>query len=356
MIRWLRRYRPVPLFFVAFIATAIVTTSIVLLMNRAKADQQGIGPPMPGASHEGPLPDATDAEKDLATRLMSHVDAIAGRIGERNVWKYEQLQASVSYIEAELKLLGYTPARQTYDAEGKSVHNIDATLPGASKTVGEEIIIVGAHYDSVRHCPGANDNGTGVAATLELARLMKAADPPPARTVRFVFFVNEEPPFFQSPLMGSVVYAKRCTERKEKIVGMLSLETIGFFSDEKGSQRYPAPFDRYFPSIGNFIAFVGDSSAADLVSRCVGSFRSHTKFPSQGVAVKDTIDGIGWSDHWSFTREKFPALMVTDTAPFRYSQYHTAQDTPDRVNKERMARVVAGVARVISELAAEKKP
>jgi hypothetical protein len=346
-----RKLHPLRLFLISLVATALLTVG----MNRAKVDSRNLGPPMPGVSHEGPLPPLTEAEKDLVARLMAHVEMLGGKIGERNVWKPQQLEAAAAYIEAELTKSGYVPQRQTFQAEGQAVHNIEATLGGASKTAGDEIIVVGAHYDSVRGAPGANDNGTGVAATLELARLLKAADPKPARTLRFVLFVNEEPPFFHSPLMGSVVYAKRCAERKEKIVGMLSLETIGFFSDEAGSQQYPPPFDKHFPSTGNFIAFVGDTTAKDLVIRCVGSFRSHAKFPSQGVAVSDAIPGIGWSDHWSFTKEKYPALMVTDTAPFRYKQYHTAQDTPDRVNKERMARVVAGLQRVIDDLAGEKK-
>jgi hypothetical protein len=338
------------LFLITAFTTAAVTVGIVLLMERSRSNAMDLGPVMPGVSHEGALPPASDAEKDLGGRLMAHVEMLAGKIGERNVWKLQQLDAAAAYIEAELKKSGFTPERQTFEAEGHPVHNIEATFAGASKEIDGEILIIGAHYDSVRGAPGANDNATGVAATLELARLLKSADPPSARTIRFVFFVNEEPPFFHSPLMGSVVYAKRSAERKEKIVGMVSLETIGFFSDEAGSQKYPPPFDKHFPSTGNFIAFVGDTSAADFVTRCVGSFRSHTRFPSQGVAVADSIPGIGWSDHWSFTKQKFPALMVTDTAPFRYKQYHTAQDTPDRVNAEKMARVVAGLQRVIAEL------
>jgi Zn-dependent M28 family amino/carboxypeptidase len=305
---------------------------------------------MPGKSFGGSLPPLTDAERQLGDRLKAHVRMIGGTIGERNVWKYDKLEAAAAYIEGELKKLGYDPGRQPYEAGGKTVRNIDATLPGSgSGAPANEIVVVGAHYDSVRGAPGANDNGTGVAATLELARLLK--DGKPARTIRFALFVNEEPPFFHTELMGSVVYAKRSRKRGEKVVGMLSLETIGFYSDEKGSQQYPPPFNRYFPDTGNFIAFVGDDSAAEFVARCVGSFRRHTKFPSEGGALPDTIEGIGWSDHWAFTREGYPALMVTDTAPFRYRHYHTAEDTPEKVDYDRTARVTAGVARVVEELA-----
>lgn len=303
---------------------------------------------MPGRSFAGPLPPLTDAERELSGRLKAHVGMLGGTIGERNVWKYDALEAAAGYIEAQLKRFGYEVGRQEYEAEGKAVRNIDATLPG--EKADAEVVVVGAHYDSVRGAPGANDNGTGVAAVLELAQLLKA-NPPGGRAVRFVLFVNEEPPFFHTPLMGSVVYARRCKERGEKIAGMLSLETIGFYSDEKGSQHYPPPFDRFFPDTGNFITFVGDTGARDLVSRCVGSFRGHTQFPSEGAAVPDAIEGVGWSDHWAFTRAGYPALMVTDTAPFRYRHYHTAADSPDKVDYDRTARVVAGLARVTAELA-----
>jgi hypothetical protein len=310
---------------------------------------------MPGQSYAGPLPPMTDAERQLSAGLKTRVLTIGGSIGERNVWKYDKLEAAAGYIEGELKKLGYEPDRQTYAAGGKAVRNIDTTLRGSgSGASADEVVIVGAHYDSVRGAPGANDNGTGVAATLELARLLK--DSSPARTVRFVLFVNEEPPFFQTGLMGSVVYARRCRQRGEKIVGMLSLETIGFYSDERGSQQYPPPFNRYFPDTGNFIAFVGDDSAAEFVTRCVGSFRTHTKFPSEGGALPDEIEGVGWSDHWAFTRQGYPALMVTDTAPFRYRHYHTAGDTPDKVDYDRTARVTAGVTRVVEELAGASRP
>jgi hypothetical protein len=151
--------------------------------------------------------------------------------------------------------------------------------------------------------------------------------------------------------MGSVVYARRCRQRNEKIVAMLTPETIGCYADEDGSQKYPGLLGMFYPKVGNFIAFVGESSATALVERCVESFRRHTKFPSEGGAAPESIEGVGWSDHWSFSRQNFPALMITDTAPFRYPHYHTAQDTPDKIDYDRTARVVAGIARVVRELA-----
>lgn len=332
----------------------------------------------PGESFAGKLPPLTDAERASSGRLRAHVEALAGRIGERNVFQPEALEAAAVYLEAELTALGFTVGRQPYDCNGKQVRNLDATLAGkaiggnaeavatrttATRTAtattqpaeaGPEWVVVGAHYDSVRGSPGANDNGSGVAALLEVARLLKAAGPPAGRSVRFVLFVNEEPPFFHGPQMGSVVYAKRCKDRGERVAAMLSLETMGCYSDVPGSQAYPPPMGRGLPVAGDFVAFVGDTSAKDLVRRCVGSFRSHTRFPSQGVSAPDQVQGISWSDHWYFARQGFPALMVTDTAKFRYSSYHTARDTPDKVDYDRLARVTAGVARVVSELAEAK--
>ncbi len=302
---------------------------------------------MPGRSFSGPLPPLTADETEVARRLKDHVQVLAGEIGERNCWHYEQLERAAQYVEQVFKQLGRAPARQEYLAHSKTFANIEIEVPGTSKA--DEIVVVGAHYDSVRGAPGANDNASGVAAVFEIARLLNERKF--ARTIRYVAFVNEEPPFFQTDDMGSVVYAKRCRQRGEKIVAMLTPETIGYYRDEKGSQKYPAILSMFYPKVGNFIAFVGESGAGDLVSRCVGSFRSHTKFPSVGGAAPASIEGVGWSDHWSFSRQGYPALMITDTAPFRYPHYHTTQDTPDKIDYDRTARVVAGLARVIGELA-----
>ncbi|MFQ5844315.1 MAG: M28 family peptidase [Planctomycetota bacterium] len=299
---------------------------------------------MPGRSHRGPLPALTAQESALAQRLRAHVEQLAGVVGERNVRRPDRLEAAARYIEDVWRRLGYEPRRQNHEVAGSAVSNVEVSLRG-----GEEIVVVGAHYDSVPGCPAANDNASGVAAMLEIARLLRGRRS--ARAVRFVAFVNEEPPFFQTPDMGSLVYARRARERGEKIAGMLSLETIGCYSDADGSQRYPFPFSLFYPGTGDFIAFVGNLGSRSLVRRCIASFRSHTRFPSEGAAVPGWIPGVGWSDHWSFWKAGYPAVMITDTAPFRYAHYHAPSDTPDRLDYERMARVTAGVARVVTEIA-----
>jgi Zn-dependent M28 family amino/carboxypeptidase len=199
--------------------------------------------------------------------------------------------------------------------------------------------------------PASPRRPTGVAATLALARRFAAAKP--ARTLRFVAFVNEEPPCFQTDTMGSAVYAKACREAGDDVRAMVSLETLGCYFDAPGWQQYPAPgLSLAYPSRGNYVAFVGNSASKALVREAVGTFRAHCAFPSEGTALPEWVPGVGWSDHWAFWREGFPALMVTDTAPFRYAEYHTARDTPDRIDYERLARVVSGLVHVVGRLAA----
>ncbi|WP_298436068.1 M28 family peptidase [Geobacter sp.] len=302
---------------------------------------------MPGTSHGGTLPPLTGGEAALRDRLRHHVETLAGRIGERNVWRFDALQAAAAYLAAELRSAGFRVTEHPYTAEGRRVANLETELAGTTRP--GEIVIVGAHYDSVIGSPGANDNASGCAALLEIARLL--AHRRPVRTLRFVFFVNEEPPFFKSGLMGSMVYASRCRERNENVVAMYSLETIGFYSDAPGSQHYPFPLGLFYPHTGNFIGFVGDIRSRGLVRRSLHAFRSTTKFPSEGLVAPLPITGVDWSDHWSFWHAGYPAVMVTDTALFRYFHYHTERDRPHRLDYDRMARVTAGLARVAADAA-----
>jgi Zn-dependent M28 family amino/carboxypeptidase len=272
---------------------------------------------------------------------------LADTIGERNVWRYPALQRAAEYISSTFAASGYVPRRQTYEVSRLPISNIEAVLPGSTRP--DEIIVVGAHYDTVNDCPGANDNATGVAATLELAKRFASA--PRARTIKFVAFVNEEPPFFKTPQMGSLVYARAAKDRGERIVGMLSLETMGCYSELKGSQQYPAPIRLLYPDIGNFIGFVANVQSTRLLLKTRRAFRRRTSFPLQCAALPDAIPGVGWSDHWSFWQAGYPALMVTDTAPFRYPWYHTPQDTPDKIDFDKLAQVVDGLEAVIAALA-----
>lgn len=303
---------------------------------------------MPGASHSGALPPMTEVQRRLASSLRCDVTALATEIGKRNVSHPEGLARAESYLTRRLSEAGYQVSRQTYIVEGVPCSNFTAELRGT--TDPDRIIVVGAHYDSVHECPAANDNGSGVASTLALAQAF--ADRAQPCTIRFVLFVNEEPPYFWTSKMGSLVYAKACKKRGDDVVAMLSLETMGCYSDEPGSQHYPPPFSMMYPSRGDFIAFIGNYASRDLVRQCVGSFREHAEFPSEGAAVTMAVPRIGSSDHWSFWKQGYQAVMVTDTAPYRYKHYHKLTDTPEKLDYERMARVVEGLEGVILDLSA----
>lgn len=302
---------------------------------------------MPGSSHSGALSPLTADEILLRGALEKHVMVLGEDIGERNVWHHNALQKAAVYIEETLQAFGYTVTLQEFEAKGKTVRNLEVEISGTRWP--HEIVLIGAHYDSVHGSPGANDNATGVAALLEIARLL--AENPPARTLRFVAFVNEEPPFFYTDEMGSYVYARRAYQRGDNIIAMISLETIGYYSDVEASQQYPLPlYSLLYPDTGNFIAFIGNLASRSLVRQSLDSFRSHTAFPSEGIAAPGGLPGIYWSDHWSFWQHGYPALMVTDTAPFRYPYYHTAADTPDKIDYLNLTRIVAGLARVTVDL------
>ena len=302
---------------------------------------------MPGKSYRGPMLPLTAQQIDLRDALRRDVEKLAGEIGERNIPRYPSLSAAADFLEASLAKSSYGVCRHGYEVAGVTCYNIEVEIQGSDRA--DEIVIIGAHYDSVEGSPGANDNATGAAAVLALARLL--AGKKTSRTLRFVEFVNEEPPYFQSPDMGSVVYAKDCRKRGENIIAMLSLETIGYYSDERGSQHYPFLFSLVYPSTGNFIGFVGNTISAGLVRDVVASFRRHTKYPSEGGALPSAVPGISFSDHWAFWQEGYPAVMVTDTAPFRYPYYHTRDDTPDKVRYNNMAQVVTGLEGVVADLA-----
>lgn len=302
---------------------------------------------MPGTTHRGPLPAITPEEVALADELRRDVQTLAGEIGPRSPFQHRKMGEAASYIIERLRAAGFAMHEEVPVPAGAQTPTIVVEVPGTTRA--SEIVIVGAHYDTFYETPGADDNASGVAGTLALAQ--RFAGRPQARTLRFAIFVNEEPPHFWTPEMGSWVYAKACRARGDNVVAMWSLESIGFYSDAPGSQRYPTPLNLVYPSTGDFIAFVGNVGSRALVRDTVASFRRVAAFPSQGAALPGVLPGVGWSDHWSFWQEGYPALMVTCTAPYRNPNYHKVTDTPNTLDYERTARVVAGLERVLQELA-----
>jgi hypothetical protein len=306
---------------------------------------------LPGDRFQGELSILDESQRTAVERLRDDVHALAGRIGERNVFRPEAYAAAEDFLGASLARAGHRVRWQTFEVRhAGAVHhcsNLFAEVRGYAAP--NEIVIVGAHYDTVRGTPGADDNASGCAAVLELARRFAGAEP--GRTIRFVFFANEEPPFFWTDQMGSLVHAREARERGEHVAAMLSLETLGWYSEREGSQRYPPLVGGALPSSGDFVAFVGHESAAGLVARCVETFRGSGALPCEGAAMPSLVPRIGSSDHWSFWKQGWPALMVTDTAPYRNPNYHRPTDTPDTLDYERLARVVDGLEAVIGDLA-----
>jgi hypothetical protein len=287
---------------------------------------------MPGASYAGTLPPLSGEDRALSLRLRLHVAALAAN--ERN----HDLETPARYIEAAFSRMGYKPDAQFFESAGRRVRNIEA---------GSGNIVVGAHYDTVPGSPGADDNASGVAVLLELAAMKLP--------VRFVAFANEEMPYFLGPEMGSFAWASRARARGERIAAMFSLEMLGFYRDAPGSQSYPAPLGLFYPDRADFIAFVGDLGARGLVRRSIDAFRRNAKFPSQGVAAPSFVPGVTWSDHWSFRRHGYDAVMITDTAFYRYPHYHLPSDTPEKLDYERMARLTLALAAMLKELANENR-
>jgi hypothetical protein len=286
----------------------------------------------------------------LVDRLETHVRVLAETIGERNIYRPRALADAADYIEQQWRDMGYEVIPQTYEVEGVRCSNLEITRSGTRQP--EEILLIGAHYDSVIGSPGANDNGSGVATMLEMARHF--ANMEVDRTVRFVAFVNEEPPFFFRGQMGSLIYARAARKRRDNIQLMVSLETIGCYSERPGSQQYPPLFRYFFPDKGNFVAFVSNFRTRRLLHRFAAAFRQHSQFPAETVATFSWIPGVAWSDHLSFWRSGYCALMVTDTALYRYPHYHASTDKADELDYIAMAAVTEGLNRAAMSLAGER--
>lgn len=302
---------------------------------------------MPGSTFAGPLPPLTESQSALAADLRTTVTTLASGIGKRSIYQPKELAESALYLKHELEALGFQVNEHSFPTKGSLTPNLEATLQGTSRP--NEIIVIGAHYDTTQRSPGADDNASGCAAVLALARSFK--DNPQPRTIKFVLFPNEELPTGGTSEMGSWIYAKKARANGDNITAMLSLEMLGYYTDAPNSQKYPAPLSFFYPSKGNFIAFVSNYDNRALVKDCARAFRTNTQFPSEGAALPNFIRDVGRSDHWGFWKEGYPALMVTDTANFRNPNYHGPKDTPDTLDFDSMARVVEGLEQVLKSLA-----
>jgi Zn-dependent M28 family amino/carboxypeptidase len=293
------------------------------------------------------------AETDpaLVERLAQHVDRLAGLIGPRHLGKPAAFSAAAELVERELADAGYSVVREAYQAHGHDVANLVAELPGGKRK--DEVVIVGAHYDTVESTPGADDNASGVAVLIEVARTMRHRRP--ARTVRFVGFACEEPPHFYTGEMGSQVHARLCRARGERIRGMLCLEMVGYYLAEPGCQQVPESIPRSlhkaFPRRGNFLAAVGNLRSWRLLWRFRRGFKRAVRFPLFSIVLPEKIAEIRLSDNSSFWDQGYAALMLTDTSFLRNPHYHLPSDTPETLDYERMAQVTTGIVGAVRAIA-----
>lgn len=284
----------------------------------------------------------------MVTNLRRHVVTLCDEVGPRSFFHPTALVQAAGYVEDQFLALGYRVAPQDYTWLGRTFRNLVVELPGAGSA--QELIIVGAHYDTVSGTPGADDNASGVAGLLELARLCRELRP--ERTVRFVAFTLEEPPAFFTPYQGSRVYARSLRQRRERVVGMVALEMLGYYSDEPDSQRFPFfPMRWFYPTVGNFIGVVGNLRSRALVARVRQAMRRGSDLPVESLSIQPVVPGLALSDHASFWLHGYPAVMVTDTAFFRNRHYHTASDRPETLDLARMAECVQGLRQAVIELA-----
>jgi Zn-dependent M28 family amino/carboxypeptidase len=286
-------------------------------------------------------------EQALIHRLRAHVGELAGKIGERNILCSTALQAAASYITHEWEQQGYAVEQLPYEVSGVRCLNLEAARGGGTRK--REILLIGAHYDTVRGSPGANDNACGVSALLEISRLFATIES--ALTVRFVAFVNEEAPFFMTRQQGSMAYAEAARRRGDDIRLMASIETIGWYSIEPRSQNYPPLFNLFYPDRADFIGIVSNFRSRAAMRRLAAAFRANSDFPLESAATFSFVPGVSWSDHRSFWRQGYRAVMITDTAFYRYRHYHAPSDTPEKLAYPELAQVTLGLFAAFSELA-----
>ena len=284
-----------------------------------------------------------------AERLSAHVRKLSIEFHPRSFDHPENLDRAADYIRSELQHDGGRVFQQPVMFEGRSYKNVIASF---GPEEGDRVI-VGAHYDSYGRFPGADDNASGVAALLELGRLLgKRA---PRCRVDLAAFTLEEPPAFGSPGMGSAVHAASLRRQGIRVRLMIGLEMLGFFSDRRGSQSFPIPILRlFYPGAGNFIAIVGRAGESAITRRMKKAMRRGSDIPVRSINGPRALLGIDLSDHASYWDAGFPAVMITDTAFYRNTRYHTAEDTPETLDYPRMAGVVEALSSAIDDLAGLK--
>lgn len=287
----------------------------------------------------------SDRQVDPA-KLRKHVERFSVDYRPRSYTDTKNLAKCVSYIVEQFTAAGGIVTTQQYKVEGREFKNIISSYGPDTK----DVLVVGAHYDACGSTPGADDNASGVAGLLELAVLLGGYSNLSMR-VCLVAYCTEEPPYFSSNNMGSYRHAEMMVAAGRNVKAMIALEMIGYFNDRVGSQKYPILFlYLVYPWRGNYIAVIGNPGQRKLIARVKNSMKGATELPVYSLAAPNAVPGVNYSDHMSYWRHGISAVMVTDTAFYRNDMYHGEGDTPDRLDYERMSRVVVGVFEAIKDL------
>ncbi|PQO31398.1 peptidase M28 [Blastopirellula marina] len=285
----------------------------------------------------------------IRERLHAHVDRLSGQIGPRILARPESISATIGYLTSQWNEMGYEVREETYASSDGPATNLVVEIPGTS---ANEVIVLGAHYDTVATTPGADDNASAVAVLLEVGRLLKEVTP--RRTIRFVAFACEESPYMSLGSMGSQHHAQQARQRGEKIA-MLCLEMVGYFRDDPGSQSVPSSIPKFlhwlFPKRGNFLAAIGNLSSWQLSWAFRRGFKKASRLKLFSICLPEKIEEIRRSDNSSFWDAGYPALMLTDTSFLRNANYHQPSDTPDTLDYDAMSEVTRGVASAVKKLA-----
>lgn len=299
---------------------------------------------VPGTSAHGALPPSNEDERALATRLTAHIESLAHEIGERSASRGDALLRTRDYIEGQLRKTGVAFVEQEF---GRGGVNVVVEIEGHG--AGTEAIVIGAHYDTASRTPGADDNATGVAALLEIAARARPAGY--SRTLHLVFFDRGAGRYAGTEDSGSRAWTRLARSKGEQVVAMLSLDALGCYLGETGTQSRPFPLAFFHPSRGNYVLFAGDFGSRQLMRSCAGMFRATASFPCEGAALPGWFPGLDASDHAAFRAEGWPAIVVTDTGSSRSSDVGQMSDTPDRLDYDSMSRVVNALVRVVEGLA-----
>lgn len=282
--------------------------------------------------------------EDIKANLRNHLHYLSVTLGDRSICRPGNLKAAEAYVSQNFTAMGYAPRRQGFTYMKEEVANI---IAGDENPGG--YYILGAHFDTVPGTPGADDNASGVAVLLEAARLARNLTPP--RPWAFIGFTCEEPPAFATPAMGSRVYAQQARRQNAKILGMLCLEMVGYYSQTPHSQSLPLPLKLMgYPTTGNFIGLVSDRRSRPLMDRLAAAIKGACRLPAVTLSVPlkgHILPEVRLSDHASFWDEGYPAIMLTDTAFMRNPNYHGPGDVMEHLDLEAMTELTLGLVNFI---------